>query len=415
MMKIAFTLGSILLLVANAAPAFEGVQRAPLNALISQHAKVHGVPEALVHRVIRLESNYNPYASSRGNFELMQIRHATARGMGYEGLPAGLLDAETNLTYGVPYLANAYRLAAGNHERAIALYKSGYYYEAKRKGLEGTLGKARPRQLPVTIKDARVSPAPATTVSPSSRVLPMSSSVAQTAPAEVAAGASGDVLVPPEPPRRPADFEATPTDLPTKGAAPAENSNRLIEPEFSDCLIQLQRIGITAEQASTAKNSNAACVIEHPVRLKSLKASGEQTVTFPDGPILGCRFAERFGQWVGELAVPLIRARVAPLSAVRTGPGFECRNRNHALSGKLSAHAVGQAVDIAGFELVTGETVSIADTSDLLRMRVLSTLRTAACGWFTTILGPGSDAAHTTHWHLDIQKHGSTDRYRICG
>ena len=77
-------------------------------------------------------------------------------------LPAGLLDAATNLTYGVPYLANAYRLAAGNHERAIALYKSGYYYEAKRKGLEGTPGKARPRQLPVTIKDARVSPAPAT-------------------------------------------------------------------------------------------------------------------------------------------------------------------------------------------------------------------------------------------------------------
>ena len=59
---------------------------------------------------------------------------------------------------------------------------------------------------------------------------------------------------------------------------------------------------------------------------------------------------------------------------------------------------------------MTGETVSIADTSDLLRMRVLSTLRTA-----TTILGPGTDAAHTTHWHLDIQKHGSTDRYRICG
>src|SRR5215207_2557078 len=79
-------------------PRFEGVQRAPLNALISQHAKVHGVPEALVHRVIRLESNYSPYASSRGNFGLMQIRHATAQGMGYEGLPAGLLDAETNLT-----------------------------------------------------------------------------------------------------------------------------------------------------------------------------------------------------------------------------------------------------------------------------------------------------------------------------
>ena len=106
---------------------------------------------------------------------------------------------------------------------------------------------------------------------------------------------------------------------------------------------------------------------KNSVRLKSLKASGEQTVTFPDGPVLACRFAERFGQWVGELAVPLIRARVAPLSAVRTGPGFECRNRNRASSGKLSAHAVGQAVDIAGFER-DGQTVSIVETSDLLRI-----------------------------------------------
>ena len=49
----------------------------------------------------------------------------------------------------------------------------------------------------------------------------------------------------------------------------------------------------------------------------------------------------------------------------------------------------------------------------LLRSR-FTTLRTAACGWFTTILGPGSDAAHATHWHLDIERHGSSDRYRIC-
>ena len=35
-------------------------------------------------------------------------------------------------------------------------------------------------------------------------------------------------------------------------------------------------------------------------------------------------------------------------------------------------------------------------------------------GWFTTILGPGTDAAHATHWHLDIMKHGSSEYYRIC-
>jgi len=109
--------------------------KAAIDVLVAQHARAHGVPEALVHRVIRRESGYNPRALSRGNFGLMQIRYATARGMGYQGPASGLLDANTNLTYAVPYLANAYKVAGGNHDRAVALYASGYYYEAKRKGL----------------------------------------------------------------------------------------------------------------------------------------------------------------------------------------------------------------------------------------------------------------------------------------
>jgi soluble lytic murein transglycosylase-like protein len=110
-------------------------ERTTIDTLVTQHAKAHGVPEALVHRVIKRESGYNPRASSRGNFGLMQIRYATARGMGYMGTASGLLDANTNLTYAVPYLANAYKVAGGNHDRAVALYAGGYYYEAKRKGL----------------------------------------------------------------------------------------------------------------------------------------------------------------------------------------------------------------------------------------------------------------------------------------
>src|SRR5215204_1279566 len=98
----------------------------------------------------------------------------------------------------------------------------------------------------------------------------------------------------------------------------------------------------------------------------------------------------------------------------RRRPGFVCRNRNHQIGGKLSAHASGLAVDIASFELANGEVLSIAEAKDERKMAVLATLRTAACGWFTTIPGPGSDAAHATHWHLDIERHGSSDRYRIC-
>ncbi len=125
-------------MAACALPAFAS-DHSTIDALVTQHARTHGVPEELVHRIIRRESGYNPRASHAGNLGLMQIRYATARGMGYTGSASGLLDANTNLTYAVPYLANAYRVAGGNINRAVALYAGGYYYEAKRKGLLGSL------------------------------------------------------------------------------------------------------------------------------------------------------------------------------------------------------------------------------------------------------------------------------------
>jgi soluble lytic murein transglycosylase-like protein len=54
--------------------------------------------------------------------------------MGYTGGAAGLLDPQTNLTYAMKYLAGAHRAAGGSHDRAVALYARGYYYEAKRQG-----------------------------------------------------------------------------------------------------------------------------------------------------------------------------------------------------------------------------------------------------------------------------------------
>jgi soluble lytic murein transglycosylase-like protein len=106
-----------------------------LNALIAQHAAAHGLPESLVRRVVRRESGGNPRAVSAGNYGLMQIRLGTARAMGYSGSARGLLDANTNMTYAVKYLAGAYRAAGGNADRAVRYYQAGYYYAAKRKGL----------------------------------------------------------------------------------------------------------------------------------------------------------------------------------------------------------------------------------------------------------------------------------------
>ena len=102
--------------------------------LVAKHAAAHGVPEALVRRVIQIESRGNPRVVSSGNYGLMQIRLGTARAMGYSGDAGGLLDADTNMTYAVRYLAGAYRAAGGNHEQAIRNYQRGYYDEAKAQG-----------------------------------------------------------------------------------------------------------------------------------------------------------------------------------------------------------------------------------------------------------------------------------------
>lgn len=107
----------------------------PIDALITKYAAIYEIPEALLHRVIKRESRYNPKAYSRGNYGLMQIRYNTARGMGYQGTADGLFDAETNIKYGAKYLRGALMVADNQHDGAVRLYASGYYYTAKRKGL----------------------------------------------------------------------------------------------------------------------------------------------------------------------------------------------------------------------------------------------------------------------------------------
>lgn len=108
---------------------------AEVNRLIARYSAVYDVPEDLVHRVVRRESGYNPAARNGPYYGLMQIVPQTARTMGYRGAPEGLLDADTNLRYGVKYLRGAWLVARGNRDRAVMWYSKGYYYEAKRMGL----------------------------------------------------------------------------------------------------------------------------------------------------------------------------------------------------------------------------------------------------------------------------------------
>ncbi|MFC3169355.1 lytic transglycosylase domain-containing protein [Paracoccus fontiphilus] len=106
-----------------------------LRSRINYWADHYDVPPAIVQRIILRESQHRPGMRNGPYYGLMQLHPQTARTMGHRGSPAGLLDADTNLRYGVRYLRGAWMVADGDPDQAVMWYSRGYYYEAKRKGL----------------------------------------------------------------------------------------------------------------------------------------------------------------------------------------------------------------------------------------------------------------------------------------
>ncbi len=158
----------------------------------------------------------------------------------------------------------------------------------------------------------------------------------------------------PVPRPRPVTLGARPSAPP---AAAAQNRDQK-QPSHTDdavrddeaCLARLRAADVRFDIPTMPVASKAACTIEVPVRLKSVAGQerGITEVHLPEEPVVSCLFAERLTAWLGNLVAPLIAGRMSTdLRAVRTGPGYECRNRNGDASGKLSAHAVGKAIDIS--------------------------------------------------------------------
>lgn len=182
------------------------------------------------------------------------------------------------------------------------------------------------------------------------------------------------------------------------------------------CLARLVAAGHQAE-AAAQPSTDPSCAVDDPVKLTVLAdpARPGRTIALPGAPVLACAFAETFAAFVGEVAAPILAGRFGgSLASVETGPGFQCRPRNNQPGAKPSAHGRGLAIDIAGFTMADGHVMTVKPAGSAPPDRAFAALRRSACGWFTTVLGPGSDAFHADHMHVDIQLHGSSDRYRIC-
>jgi soluble lytic murein transglycosylase-like protein len=98
--------------------------------VIEREAKARGLPVEIADAVARVESGYEPSAvGAAGERGLMQVMPPTAAMLGFKGGAAELADPETNIRYGVEYLAGAWKLANGDLCRALMKYRAGHNEE----------------------------------------------------------------------------------------------------------------------------------------------------------------------------------------------------------------------------------------------------------------------------------------------
>lgn len=219
-------------------------------------------------------------------------------------------------------------------------------------------------------------------------------------------------LRPPTPAAGPADRSPEPNGAKPPSAASVAPADRT-QPAPSSCLARLAAIsGNLIEKADMEVSRNdPACHVEEPVRLRALALQGASTVVFDPPPLLSCAMATAVADWLGTSVAPLAQGHLGlGLVGLRVGGGQECRRRNRASAGPLSEHATGQALDIFAFKLTEGdraESVVVEKPFGLRQNRFLAAVRQSACGAFMTTLGPGSDAAHANHLHVDIQERRS--------
>ena len=79
----------------------------------------------------------------------------------------------------------------------------------------------------------------------------------------------------------------------------------------------------------------------------------------------------------------------------------------------MSEHAYGNAIDISAFE-VNGDWLEVGGHNGAAGNAFLAAVRKSACGPFTTVLGPGSDSYHATHFHLDLAVRGKSGHSLYC-
>lgn len=160
---------------------------------------------------------------------------------------------------------------------------------------------------------------------------------------------------------------------------------------------------LRGEKIAPIQGKVAGCGVADPVRVTSVSG-----ISLSQQAIMDCDTARTLADWVSSSAIPTLRSRGGGLDALKVASHYSCRTRNSQPGAKISEHGKGHAIDIAGFTLADGTTITVEEGWSSRRdRRVLERLHASACGPFGTVLGPNSDKFHKDHFHFDTARYRS--------
>lgn len=180
---------------------------------------------------------------------------------------------------------------------------------------------------------------------------------------------------------------------------------------LASCEAELRTLGVSFRRVEPVSGENG-CGISAPYEIKEIARGVALTPASP----LRCKTALAMAQWVDTVVIPSTKALPGEvrLAAVNHGSTYVCRRRNNSVTGKMSEHAIGNAVDVMSFEFTGRDPIAISPRAGAgtVEEAFQRAVRGGACLHFTTVLGPGTNASHNDHLHLDIiqRKRG----YRLC-
>lgn len=264
-----------------------------------------------------------------------------------------------------------------------------------------------PPERPDTLKPTAPSPAPAEAGPPVPPARPAElTPPAESAPKDAAkpmGSVGGADSAKPEIPTPP----PTPPGRPPELSGEAALALKVSPPDDTACRTRLKRLGVDFEPLTPI--TEGQCTAPLPLKVTRF-ADG---VALPQGATLTCRAAEALARWVTEVQAEAERTLKHSLTGLELGGSYVCRGQNHDVDAKLSEHAFANAADVMGFTFAGRASIPVkAMTEGTDEAQFLAAVRGKACGFFRTVLGPGTNAAHANHFHLDERERNAG--HRLC-